>query len=162
MWKYYALLSAFCASLTALFSKLGVRDINSDLATAIRVSFILVLVWGIALASGAVRGIRDIAPRTQGIAGGRCFQGRSRRQAQRSSHHSAFHSAAGRARQCEDAAGRRPDYGGFACSPAVVRMAVNWMPARGTAEFAPSGAQGGLTEGAESLVLHCGIFMPRE
>lgn len=64
MWKYYALLSAFCASLTALFSKLGVRDINSDLATAIRVSFILVLVWGIALASGAVRGIRDIAPRT--------------------------------------------------------------------------------------------------
>lgn len=181
MWKYYALLSAFCASLTALFSKLGVRDINSDLATAIRVSFILVLVWGIALASGAVRrnsryrsAYADIssdlrrrhrpvlAVLFQGIAGGRCFQGRSRRQAQRSSHHSAFHSAAGRARQCEDAAGRRPDYGGFACSPAVVRMAVNLMPARGTAEFAPSGAQGGLTEGAESLVLHCGIFMARE
>ncbi|HJB65362.1 MAG TPA: EamA family transporter [Candidatus Mailhella merdavium] len=64
MWKYYALLSALCASLTALFSKLGVRDINSDLATAIRVSFILVLVWGIALASGATREIREIAPRT--------------------------------------------------------------------------------------------------
>ena len=64
MWKYYALLSALCASLTALFSKLGVRDINSDLATAIRVSFILVLVWGIARASGATREIREIAPRT--------------------------------------------------------------------------------------------------
>ncbi len=64
MWKYYALLSALCASLTALFSKLGVRNINSDLATAIRVSFILVLVWGIALASGATREIREIAPRT--------------------------------------------------------------------------------------------------
>ena len=64
MWKYYALLSALCASLTALFSKLGVRDINSDLATAIRGSFILVLVWGIALASGATREIREIAPRT--------------------------------------------------------------------------------------------------
>lgn len=64
MWKYYALLSALCASLTALFFKLGVRDINSDLATAIRVSFILVLVWGIALASGATREIREIAPRT--------------------------------------------------------------------------------------------------
>ena len=64
MWKYYALLSALCASLTALFSKLGERDINSDLATAIRVSFILVLVWGIALASGATREIREIAPRT--------------------------------------------------------------------------------------------------
>lgn len=67
MWKYYALLSALCASLTALFSKLGVRDINSDLATAIRVSFILVLVWGIAFASGAVREIRDITPRTLGF-----------------------------------------------------------------------------------------------
>ena len=40
MWKYYALLSAVFASLTALFSKMGVRDVNSDLATAVRVSFL--------------------------------------------------------------------------------------------------------------------------
>ena len=64
MWKYYALLSAVFASLTALFSKMGVKDIDSNLATALRVSFILVLVWGIAFISGAVREIRDIAPRT--------------------------------------------------------------------------------------------------
>ena len=62
MWKYYALLSAVFASLTALFSKMGVRDVNSDLATAVRVSFILVLVWGIAFMSGAGREIRDLSP----------------------------------------------------------------------------------------------------
>lgn len=49
MWKYYALLSALFAALTAIFSKLGVRDVDSSLATAIRVSFILFLVWGVAL-----------------------------------------------------------------------------------------------------------------
>lgn len=36
MWKYYALLSAFFASLTAIFAKIGVKDVNSDLATAIQ------------------------------------------------------------------------------------------------------------------------------
>lgn len=49
MWKYYALLSALFAALTAIFSKLGVRDVDSSLATAIRVSFAFVLVWGVAL-----------------------------------------------------------------------------------------------------------------
>lgn len=48
MWKYYALLSAFFASLTAIFAKVGVKDINSDLATAIRTTVILLITWGIA------------------------------------------------------------------------------------------------------------------
>ena len=60
MWKVYALLAAVFAALTAIFSKIGVRDIDSNLATAIRVSFILILTWGIVLASGAARGIRAI------------------------------------------------------------------------------------------------------
>ena len=47
MWKYYALLSAFFAALTAIFAKVGVKDINSDLATAIRTTIILVITWGI-------------------------------------------------------------------------------------------------------------------
>lgn len=49
MWKYYALLSALFASLTAIFAKVGVRDVNSDLATAIRTTVILFITWGIAL-----------------------------------------------------------------------------------------------------------------
>ena len=47
MWKYYALLSAFFAALTAIFAKVGVKNINSDLATAIRTSVILLITWGI-------------------------------------------------------------------------------------------------------------------
>lgn len=46
MWKYYALLSAFFAALTAIFAKIGVKDINSDLATAIRTTIILCITWG--------------------------------------------------------------------------------------------------------------------
>lgn len=61
MWKYYALLSAFCAALTAIFSKVGVKDINPDLATSIRVSFILFLVWGICVFSGAIKQIGSIS-----------------------------------------------------------------------------------------------------
>ena len=49
MWKYYALLSALFAALTAIFAKIGVKDINSDLATAIRTSIILIITWGIVL-----------------------------------------------------------------------------------------------------------------
>ena len=49
MWKYYALLSAFFAALTAIFAKVGVKDINSDLATAIRTTVILFITWGIVL-----------------------------------------------------------------------------------------------------------------
>jgi transporter family protein len=47
MWWIYALLSALFASLTALLAKAGVRNIDSDVATAIRTVVILVITWGI-------------------------------------------------------------------------------------------------------------------
>lgn len=50
MWKVFALLSAFFAALTAILAKVGVSGIDSNLATAIRTSVILVLTWAIALA----------------------------------------------------------------------------------------------------------------
>lgn len=55
MWVVYALLSALFAALTAIFSKIGVAGISSNLATAIRTVVILVLVWGIVLAKGEQR-----------------------------------------------------------------------------------------------------------
>ena len=60
MWKYYALLSALFAALTAIFAKVGVKDINSDLATAIRTTVILLLTWGIVLFGQHVGEIREI------------------------------------------------------------------------------------------------------
>lgn len=41
MWQYYAILSAVFAALTAIFAKVGVKDMDSDLATAIRTVVIL-------------------------------------------------------------------------------------------------------------------------
>lgn len=61
MWWIYALLSAFFASLTAIFAKIGVSNVNSDLATAIRTVVILVVAWGIALARGELKGFADIS-----------------------------------------------------------------------------------------------------
>ncbi len=60
MWKYYALLSALFAALTALFAKIGVRGINSDLATGIRTVVILLITWGIVLCGGHMGEIKDI------------------------------------------------------------------------------------------------------
>ena len=60
MWKYYALLSAFFAALTAIFAKIGVKDINSDLATAIRTAVILLITWGIVLFGTHVGEVRSL------------------------------------------------------------------------------------------------------
>lgn len=60
MWKVYALLSALFAALTAIFAKIGVKDIDSNLATAIRTSIILLLTWGIVLASGHTSEVRGV------------------------------------------------------------------------------------------------------
>lgn len=64
MWKYYALLSAFFAALTAIFAKIGVKDINSDLATAIRTTVILFITWGIALAGSHASEVKGIPGHT--------------------------------------------------------------------------------------------------
>src|SRR5215472_14093091 len=47
-WLIWALLSALFAGITAIFAKMGVTDVNSNLATAIRTSVILLFSWLIA------------------------------------------------------------------------------------------------------------------
>jgi len=64
MWKYDALLSAFFAALTAVFAKIGVRSIDSNLATAIRTTVVLLLTWGIVLLGGAAGGRRGVDRRS--------------------------------------------------------------------------------------------------
>lgn len=64
MWKLYAVLSAVFAALTAIFAKVGVKDINSDLATAIRTTVILAITWGIVLSQNLLPGIREVEKRT--------------------------------------------------------------------------------------------------
>ena len=61
MWWIYALLSAVFASLTAIFSKLGVTNVNSNLATAIRTIIILIIAWGIVFAKGEAKELATIS-----------------------------------------------------------------------------------------------------
>jgi len=61
MWKYYALLSAAFAGLTAVLAKMGIKGINTNLATAIRTVVILVIAWGIVLAGGQVKGMKELS-----------------------------------------------------------------------------------------------------
>ena len=51
MWKICALLAALFAALTAIFAKIGIDGVDSNLATGIRTVVILVLIWGIVFAT---------------------------------------------------------------------------------------------------------------
>lgn len=51
-WIAYALLSAFFASLVAIFGKMGIKGIDSNLAVAIRTVIIVVFAWAIVLIQG--------------------------------------------------------------------------------------------------------------
>ena len=60
MWWIYALLSAVFAALTAIFAKIGVKNIDTDLATAIRTVVILLLAWNLALFKGVVPAMQNL------------------------------------------------------------------------------------------------------
>jgi len=62
-WLIWALLSAFFAGLTAILAKIGVQNISSNLATAIRTVVVLIFVWTVALASNHEK-ISTIGTRT--------------------------------------------------------------------------------------------------
>lgn len=61
MWWIYALLSALFASLTAIFAKIGVKDVNSNLATGIRTIVILILIWAIIFSRGEAKGLSSLS-----------------------------------------------------------------------------------------------------
>jgi transporter family protein len=48
-WVHWALLSALFAGLTAVLAKVGVKDVDSNLATAVRTTVILLFAWAVAL-----------------------------------------------------------------------------------------------------------------
>ena len=61
MWIFYALLSALFAALTAIFAKIGVSQINSNLATAIRTVIVLFMIWSIVLVKGELKDMGSIS-----------------------------------------------------------------------------------------------------
>ena len=61
MWILYALLSAFFAALTSILAKIGLQNINSNLAVAIRTIVVLIMAWAIVFISGKHNELGNIA-----------------------------------------------------------------------------------------------------
>ena len=59
-WLVYAFLSAVFASLTSIFGKIGVENVESNLGTAIRTIVVLVMAWVMVFVTGEQKGIRSI------------------------------------------------------------------------------------------------------
>ena len=64
MWLPFALLSALFAALTAILAKLGIEGVDSNLATALRTTVVLVMAWGMVLLTGAQSGLAGISRRS--------------------------------------------------------------------------------------------------
>ncbi len=60
-WLVYALLSAFFAALTAILAKIGIKNVDSNLATAIRTIVIVLFAWGIVFFQGTAKQIGNIS-----------------------------------------------------------------------------------------------------
>ena len=64
MWFWFALGSAIFAALTSILAKIGIEGVNSNLATALRTTVVLVMAWGMVFLTNAQSGIADISKRS--------------------------------------------------------------------------------------------------
>ena len=64
MWFVFALLSAIFAALTSILAKVGIEDVSSNLATAIRTVVVLVMAWGMGFLTGTPRGLSSISKKS--------------------------------------------------------------------------------------------------
>ena len=66
-WLVYALLSAVFAALTSVLAKVGIDGVESNLATAIRTCFVLVMAWAIVVGKGKLSSVRHVDGRELGF-----------------------------------------------------------------------------------------------
>lgn len=60
MWLLFAILSSVFAALTSILAKVGIDGVNSNLATAIRTTVVLIMSWGMVFLTNTQGGIYDI------------------------------------------------------------------------------------------------------
>ncbi|MGB5489167.1 MAG: EamA family transporter, partial [Lysobacterales bacterium] len=63
-WAFWALLSAVFAALTAIFAKIGIQDIDSDLATLVRTAVVIVALTGFVWFAGKWSNPLELSSRT--------------------------------------------------------------------------------------------------
>src|SRR3990167_8243713 len=60
-WIVFALLSALFAAFTSILAKIGIKGVDSNLATAIRTVVIIIFAWGIVFFQGTVKQISSVS-----------------------------------------------------------------------------------------------------
>ena len=63
-WIIFAFLSAVFAALTAILAKIGIKNVDSNLATAIRTLVIVIFAWGIVFFQGTHKQITSLSSYT--------------------------------------------------------------------------------------------------
>ncbi len=66
-WMIYAVFSAVFASLTSIFAKIGITNVESNLGTAVRTSFVLIMAWLIVFAKRKQHQVKTINGRELGF-----------------------------------------------------------------------------------------------
>lgn len=61
MWFLFAALSAVFAALTSILAKVGIENVNSNLATAIRTIVVVIMAWGMVFLTHAQSGLPEIS-----------------------------------------------------------------------------------------------------
>lgn len=64
MWAFFAFLSAFFAALTSILAKVGINNVNSNLATAIRTIVVVLMAWGMVFITHTQSGISEISKKS--------------------------------------------------------------------------------------------------
>lgn len=64
MWFIFALLSAVFAALTSILAKVGIENVNSNLATAIRTMVVVLMAWGMVFLTNSSSGINEISKKS--------------------------------------------------------------------------------------------------
>lgn len=64
MWMIFAIASAVFAALTSILAKVGIENVNSTLATAIRTLVVLAMAWGMVFITNAQDGLFEIKRRS--------------------------------------------------------------------------------------------------
>lgn len=60
IWLFFALLSSIFAALTSILAKVGINNVNTNLATAIRTAVVLVMAWGMVFVTHTQSGLSQI------------------------------------------------------------------------------------------------------
>ena len=64
MWFVFAILSAIFAALTSILAKIGIENVNSNLATAVRTIIVVLMAWFMVFITGNQNGIVDISKKS--------------------------------------------------------------------------------------------------